>query len=124
MGPTARDRWLPRSPCHRGRLDRRTGAAPRSGPSQSPVCHGLTPSSRSAAEILDGVRADLGSVPHSSSDFVCKLCLGPVSDFFTHCYGCNKLSETAPAGLWRHVVPMTTALNPSSWYSRLVASNM
>jgi len=63
----------------------------------------------------------LGSVPHSSSDFVCKLCLGPVSDFFTHCYGCNKLSETAPAGLWRHVVPMTTALNPSSWYSRLVA---
>lgn len=69
--------------------------------------------------LADWVR-DLGSIPPSSHDFVCQLCLGPVSSY-RQCSACNEIYNVglAPTSLRERVVPMTSALNPSRWYSAL-----
>lgn len=47
--------------------------------------------------------------------------MGPVSDGWRVCYGCNQLiGGGAPPGLEGRVIPMSVAQNPSPWYSRLV----
>lgn len=63
---------------------------------------------------------DFGSVPAVTHDFVCRFCLGPVSTY-RQCFGCNELFNVgrAPEVLKHRVVPMTSALNPSRWYSAL-----
>lgn len=73
----------------------------------------------SAAEVLASVRAEIGSVPHVSLDFVCPVCLGPVGDY-PQCYGCKRLFDAAPLVLAGRIVPMSAVANPSPWYGRLV----
>lgn len=72
-------------------------------------------------EVLAEWRDRLGAVPAASNEFVCKLCLGPVSNY-SQCYGCKELflSPNVPRELRRVVVPMTSVLNPSPWYGALV----
>lgn len=58
------------------------------------------------------------NVPHVSNDFVCNACLGPVTGF-SQCYACNRLFTAAPGALTDRIVPVTSALSPSPWYTRL-----
>lgn len=64
---------------------------------------------------------DFGSIPSDKHDFVCGLCLGPVSTY-RQCSSCHEIFHTgrAPLALRNQVLPMTSALNPSRWYSALV----
>jgi hypothetical protein len=73
-------------------------------------------------EVFDASRHLFGSVPSVADPCVCRLCLGPVNEGYTSCLGCHRLfhSGDAPRWLGANVVPMTTALNPSPWYSRLI----
>lgn len=74
----------------------------------------------SAKEVFGANRELFGSVPAVAEEFVCPLCLGPVNPDFDSCYACNLLQAGGlPPELLSAVVPMTTALNPSPWYSRL-----
>jgi predicted amidophosphoribosyltransferase len=77
-------------------------------------------SRQTTREILTGWTDDLGSVPSVAHDFVCNYCLGPVSKF-RQCFGCHSVFHKAgaPRQLRSRVVPMTSALNPSRWYSAL-----
>lgn len=63
---------------------------------------------------------EIGSVPSASNNFVCRLCLGPVSTY-RQCSACHEIFHVghAPEALQQRVVPMTSALNPSPWYSAL-----
>lgn len=61
-----------------------------------------------------------GSVPEYVAGTVCEWCLGPVTDW-SCCYGCKRLREGgAPTALDGSIIPMSVAINPSAWYSRLV----
>ena len=73
-------------------------------------------------EILADWRDDIGLVPPANRDYVCKRCLGPVSNY-EQCYGCFALfvEQGAPVELKDAIVPMTTALSPSRWYSALAS---
>jgi hypothetical protein len=70
-------------------------------------------------DVFDAHRALYGSVPAARNDFVCRQCLGPVSGF-PQCYACYHVFGWAPASLDERVVPMTSALSPSPWYTRLL----
>jgi len=61
-----------------------------------------------------------GSVPNRTNDFVCTACRGPVQPDFPLCYGCNRLFHAAPHELRDRIVPLTSALSPSPWYTRLL----
>jgi len=74
---------------------------------------------KSVWDFLNEHRAKLGTVPSADEEFVCDLCLGPVTEY-TRCFGCNKLFAGAPWELQRKVVPMTSVVKPSPWYSLLV----
>jgi hypothetical protein len=69
-----------------------------------------------------GSVGSLGSVPALGNSFVCRVCLGPVHEGFADCPGCHELfaGGGAPPWLGVTVVPMTSALNPGPWYSRLL----
>jgi len=58
-------------------------------------------------------------VPPATEDFVCTRCLGPVPEEYSECYACSILFRAAPEELRDAIVPMTSALSPSPWYSRL-----
>lgn len=75
---------------------------------------------RTSRTILAEWAPELGTVPSATNDFVCDLCLGPVSSY-RQCSGCNEVFNVghAPLALRTLVVPMTSALNPSPWYSVL-----
>jgi hypothetical protein len=76
-----------------------------------------------ASEIFDASRHLFGSVPGiTTAGYVCSECLGPADERYLRCLGCDRLhcGGGAPHDLAAIVVPMTTALNPSGWYSRLV----
>lgn len=74
----------------------------------------------SAKEVFGANRELFGSVPAVAEEFVCPLCLGPVNPDFDSCYACTLLQAGGlPSELLSAVVPMTTALSPSPWYSRL-----
>ena len=76
-----------------------------------------------ASEVFDAARHLFGSVPAvASAGWICAQCLGPASEGFHWCMGCDRLfaGGHAPRRLQAKVVPMTTALNPSAWYSRLL----
>lgn len=65
---------------------------------------------------------DISAVPSSKNDFVCECCLGPVTSF-QQCSGCNEVINVgrAPTSLRDRIVPMTSALNPSRWYTALAS---
>jgi predicted amidophosphoribosyltransferase len=58
------------------------------------------------------------SVPAEGSPHVCPRCLGPKKGEFSLCRGC-ELTNGVPPSLERVAVPITAALNPSSYYSAL-----
>lgn len=62
-----------------------------------------------------------GIVPDVELPFVCEYCLGPVDPNYSSCFACHELFDRggAPRQLAQSVVPITSALNPSSWYARL-----
>lgn len=66
--------------------------------------------------------ADLGSVPPIASGYTCECCLGPVTTY-RQCPGCHATFHVAgaPVRLKGRIVPMTSALNPSRWYSALAS---
>ena len=74
---------------------------------------------RKARDILAEKVAHIGSVPSESTPYTCPICLGPLTLGFARCYSCQQLFglNEAPASLVGQVVPMSTALNPSAWYS-------
>lgn len=61
-----------------------------------------------------------GSIPDRTTDVVCAACLGPVQPDFTLCYACSRLFAMAPDELRERIVPLTSALSPSPWYTRLL----
>ncbi len=73
----------------------------------------------SAREHLTSFAGEVGSVPSVSLAFVCKYCLGPAIGY-PRCCGCSRLAAAAPHELAARIVPMTTVVNPSLWYRRLV----
>lgn len=75
-----------------------------------------------ARDVLREWSADIGSVPSAEHRFVCRLCLGPVTDY-RQCSACHLIFHVgaAPIALQACVVPMTSALNPSRWYTALAA---
>lgn len=75
-----------------------------------------------ARAIFERDRLLFGSVPAATEPFVCDLCLGPVNPGYSRCVGCHRLTSSAtpvPEELLTRVVPMTTAVSPSPWYTRL-----
>jgi len=71
------------------------------------------------AEILRTSAGMFGRVLPVASGFACELCLGPVTDY-SRCSSCHRLvSQGLPHELLTRVVPMTSALNPSKWYTWL-----
>ena len=79
-----------------------------------------------------------GSVPGSGEDYVCRGCLGPRGGPPRLCHACRQLflgpraqarvglakgqahrADRVPRRLAARIVPMTAALNPSPWYTRL-----
>ena len=72
-----------------------------------------------ANEVVARAGSMFGSVPSVHHDFVCNYCLGPVQVGYSYCFACNGLASVADRRLRGRVVPMTTALNPSPWYTWL-----
>ena len=72
-------------------------------------------------EIFESKRHIFKPVPPEGLPSVCYLCLGAVDSTFPQCYPCRKLFQEGPcpASMERRVVPMTIALNPSTWYHAL-----
>src|SRR5205085_821255 len=70
-----------------------------------------------SVEYADNVGV-FSNVPNVANDFVCNACLGPVKDF-SRCYACSKLFSAAPSILAERIIPITSALNPGPWYTRL-----
>jgi hypothetical protein len=76
---------------------------------------------RTAEAEYEAHRASFLSVPPLEPYVTCEACLGPVARF-ARCYGCSSIFNAgAPEQLAGRIVPMTVALNPSPWYSRLVS---
>jgi predicted amidophosphoribosyltransferase len=71
---------------------------------------------KSVWDHLNERRPILGTVPSADEEFVCDLCLGPVTEY-TECFACKKAFGGAPWELQRRVVPMTSVVKPSPWYS-------
>lgn len=69
-------------------------------------------------EIFAGTRHLFKPVPAEQRPNVCFLCLGAVASAYAQCYNCRKLFQesSCPQSLQRRVVPMTIAVNPSSWF--------
>jgi len=74
----------------------------------------------SAEEVYRAAHPEFGAVPALRAFETCEECLGPVAAY-TRCPSCRRLFSDAPAQLEGMVVPMSTARNPSPWYSKLVA---
>lgn len=72
----------------------------------------------SVSEVITANLHLFGSVPTVRPNEVCTICRGPV-DGWRRCYACKELDDAVPFPLAGHVVPMTVALKPSAWYSRL-----
>ena len=77
-------------------------------------------------EVFEQHRGVFSSVPTTAHDFVCPHCIGPKPAEYEQCYGCLKLLKLPgadvlpPPSLRNRIVPITTALNPSPWYSYLL----
>ena len=77
---------------------------------------------RNARDLLAEKIAHIGSVPSKSTPYTCPICLGPLRPSFERCYSCHQLFglNGAPASLIGQIMPMSTALNPSAWYSYFI----
>ena len=69
-------------------------------------------------QIYQQERDIFGAVPPAREPFVCNICFGPVTADYSLCYSCGKIY---PAELLQgRVIPITTMLNPSPWYTKLL----
>ena len=77
---------------------------------------------RTTRDVLREWHPHLTSIPSRTNAFVCDTCLGPVNPNFAHCFGCNRVFGPfgAPRELREAIVPMTSALKPSAWYTALI----
>lgn len=78
-----------------------------------------SPSSRNAIDVYRQLQPLLGAVPEIVYGETCDECFGPVSGY-ARCWSCKQLFSAAPGDLSGMMVPMSTAKNPSTWYSKLV----
>ena len=79
--------------------------------------------------IYEENRHLFSTVPSISEEFVCRFCLGPVAPEFGQCFACNKLFNMShlvgnmhlqvPSQLHNTVVPASSVLNPSPYYTWL-----
>ena len=71
-------------------------------------------------DVVLANRQIFGCVPSHGEEYVCELCLGPVTSY-AQCFACNQLfaRNGVHPDLWGKVVPMTSVLNPSPWYGML-----
>ena len=82
-------------------------------------------------EVFEGTRYLFSPIPPVDSDFVCEFCLGPVAGY-SQCFACNKLFREyhplppgstnlglVPSALHSLIIPITSALNPSPYYTWL-----
>ena len=71
------------------------------------------------AEVLRSSAGMFGRTLNISTGYTCALCLGPVINY-RRCSSCHILfGQNLPEPLLTAVVPMTSALNPSKWYTWL-----
>jgi len=69
-------------------------------------------------QIYQQERGIFGAVPPARAPFVCNICFGRVTAGYSLCYPCGKIY---PAKLLQgRVIPITTALKPSLWYTKLL----
>lgn len=78
-----------------------------------------SPGSRNVRDVYQQLQPLLGAVPEIVWGETCDECFGIVSNY-SRCLSCNKLFGSAPSELSGMMVPMSTAHNPSPWYSKLV----
>jgi hypothetical protein len=73
-----------------------------------------------AREIVARSLGLFGTVPPMSEDYVCELCCGAVTGY-SQCYACHTLFHGGgvPRELRGRVVPISSALSPSLWYTYL-----
>lgn len=71
------------------------------------------------AEILENNVHHLSPVPPWEFGQTCSECFGPVAGF-PRCYSCHNIFADAPRELSGKIVPMTIAVNPGPWYTRLM----
>lgn len=74
------------------------------------------------AEIFDENRRFFSPVSPPRHDWVCPVCLGPLNPPWALCHACDRLfNERGAHGRLREaVLPMTAALKPGPWYTRLL----
>lgn len=78
-----------------------------------------SPGTRNVRDVYQELQPLMGAVPEIVWGETCDQCFGIVSDF-SRCWSCKKLFGEAPSELSGMMVPMSTARNPSPWYSKLV----
>lgn len=71
------------------------------------------------AGVLRSFAGMFGRILSVDSGYSCELCLGPVNGY-RRCFSCHRLAvQGLPDSLLQAIVPMTSALNPSRWYTWL-----
>lgn len=77
-------------------------------------------SRRTTRTVVTEWTGQIPAVPAASNDFVCRFCLGGVTNY-PQCFACNELfnRQGVPSVLRDRIVPMTAVLSPSSWYTVL-----
>lgn len=75
--------------------------------------------SRTVGDVYQQLQPLLGAVPEIVWGETCDECFGIVSNY-SRCWACKRLFDAAPSELRGMMVPMSTARNPSPWYSKLV----
>lgn len=75
--------------------------------------------SRNVGDVYQQLQPLLGAVPEIAWGETCDECFGIVSNY-SRCWTCKHLFDEAPSELRGMMVPMSTARNPSPWYSKLV----
>ena len=78
-----------------------------------------SPGPRTVGDVYRQLQPLLGAVPEIIHGETCAECFGPVSSY-ARCWTCKQLFDAAPGELSGMMVPMSTAKNPSPWYSKLV----
>lgn len=74
------------------------------------------------AQALAVVEREACALPPVTSPHVCPYCFGPKGLAYNQCHGCLCLLRTgADPALLRRVLPITIALAPGDWYSRMAS---
>ena len=80
----------------------------------------MPPAGERLETLLAAWRTRMGTVP-GPADWVCPRCCGPCDPSYSYCYGCARLFSAAPRSVQTRVIPITSCLEESAWYSQLLA---